>query len=146
METGISLSELDCHSLSVMYEGRGAQRVDLRQTSATGPTGIYRCDIPTHDVHDNTDTSVRDTVYVGLYAGSLGMYSSLLELSLALARVCCLAEFAFVNPRRACARVTVVVVCVCLSVYPSVPALAASASVETSKQRYSRVSLRLFLD
>ena len=45
-------------------------------------------------------------------------------------------------PRRACARVTVV----CLSVYPSVPALAASASVETSKQRYSRVSLRLFLD
>ena len=49
-------------------------------------------------------------------------------------------------PRRACARVTVVVVSVCLSVYPSVPALAASASVETSKQRYSRVSLRLFLD
>ena len=35
---------------------------------------------------------------------------------------------------------------VCLSVYPSVPALATSASVETSKQRYSRVSLRLFLD
>ena len=31
---------------------------------------------------------------------------------------------------------------VCLSV----PALAASASIETSKQRYSRVSLRLFLD
>ena len=31
-------------------------------------------------------------------------------------------------------------------VYPSVPALATSASVETSKQRYSRVSLRLFLD
>ena len=33
-----------------------------------------------------------------------------------------------------------------MSVYPSVPALAASASVETSKQRYSRVSLRLLLD
>ena len=30
--------------------------------------------------------------------------------------------------------------------YPSVPALAASTSFETSKQRYSRVSLRLFLD
>ena len=30
---------------------------------------------------------------------------------------------------------------VCLSVYPSVPALTASASVETSKQRYSWVSL-----
>ena len=58
------------------------------------------------------------------------------------------------NPRRACARVTVVDVCVCVcvcvsvcvSVYLSVPALAASASVEDSKQRYSRVSLRLFLD
>ena len=53
------------------------------------------------------------------------------------------------NPRRACARVTVVDVCVCVcvsvcvSVYLSVPALAASVSVEDSKQRYSRVSLRL---
>ena len=35
-------------------------------------------------------------------------------------------------------------VSVCLCVYPSIPALAASASVETSKQQYSRVSLRLF--
>ena len=54
--------------------------------------------------------------------------------------------YLLINPRRACARVTVVVLCVCVCVYPSVPALAASASVETSKQRYSRVSLRLFLD
>ena len=64
----------------VMNEGRGAQRVDLHQTSATGPTGIYRCDIPTDNVHDNTDISVRDTVYVGLYAGSGGRYSPLLKL------------------------------------------------------------------
>ena len=53
------------------------------------------------------------------------------------------------NPRRACARVTVVVlcvcVCVCVCVYLSVPTLAASASVETSKRRYSRVSLRLLI-
>ena len=39
-----------------------------------------------------------------------------------------------------------VCVSVCLSVCLSVPALAASASVETSNQRYSLVSLRLFLD
>ena len=45
-----------------------------------------------------------------------------------------------------CTSVLFIVLSVCLSVYPSVPALAASASVETSKQRYSRVSLRLFLD
>ena len=54
----------------------------------------------------------------------------------------CSNTFRLINPRRACARVTVVVLSVCVSV----PTLAASASVGTSKQRYSRVSLRLFLD
>ena len=38
LETGISLMELD-------YEARGAQIVSIRHTTATGPTGIYRCDI-----------------------------------------------------------------------------------------------------
>ena len=53
-----------------------------------------------------------------------------------------------INPRRACARVTVLVlcVCVCVSVCLSVPGLAASAHVYTCNQRYSRVSRRLFLD
>ena len=50
-----------------VYEARRAQRVELRHNTATGPTGIYRCDIATNVVHDNTDISVRDTVYVGLY-------------------------------------------------------------------------------
>ena len=59
-----------------MYEGRGAQRVDLRRTTATGTTGIYRCDIPTNSVHDNTDNSVRDTVYVGLYITGEGSYKT----------------------------------------------------------------------
>ena len=57
-----------------IYENRLAQRVDLgRRNSATSPTGLYRCDIPTNAVHDDTDTSVRDTVYVGLYTTSGGM-------------------------------------------------------------------------
>ena len=30
-----------------VYEARGAQRVELRCTTATGPTCIYRCDIAT---------------------------------------------------------------------------------------------------
>ena len=30
-----------------------------------GPSGIYRCDIPTAAVHDDSDLSA---VYVGLYA------------------------------------------------------------------------------
>ena len=55
------------------YEARGAQRVELRRTTATGPTGIYRCDIPTNAVHDDSDISVRDTVSVGLYPAD-GMY------------------------------------------------------------------------
>ena len=54
---------------SCVYEGREAQRVDLRRrNSATSPVGIYRCDIPTLAVHDYDNTSVRDSpVYVGLY-------------------------------------------------------------------------------
>ena len=46
------------------------------------------------------------------------------------------------NPRRACARVTVVV---CLSVCLSVTALAATVSVYTCNQRHPWVSLRFYL-
>ena len=55
-----------------VYEARGAQRADLHHTNATGPTGIYHCDIATVAVHDDTDISVRDTVYVGLYSNDEG--------------------------------------------------------------------------
>ena len=52
-----------------IYEYRGAQRVNLyRINNADSPTGIYRCDIPTDAVHNDSDRSVRETVYVGLYA------------------------------------------------------------------------------
>ena len=55
------------------YEQREAQRLDLhRENDATPPSGVYRCDIATVAVHDDIDISVRDTVYVGLYA-SIGM-------------------------------------------------------------------------
>ena len=47
-------------------EWRG--KIELhRRNNLTSPTGIYRCDIPTNAVHDDTDTSVRASVYVGLY-------------------------------------------------------------------------------
>ena len=55
-----------------IYETRGDHRVGLSRNNGTSPTGIYRCDIPTNAVHDDTDISVRDTVYVGLYTGSGG--------------------------------------------------------------------------
>ena len=51
-----------------------------------------------------------------------------------------------INPRRACARVTVIVLCVCLSVCLSVTALAASTSVYTCDQRHPRIFRRLYLD
>ena len=56
------------------FENRETQGVDIRRNSdVNSPTvGIYRCDIPTNAVHDATDISVRDTVYVGLYNASGG--------------------------------------------------------------------------
>ena len=47
--------------------GRGPMRAVIRRTTATGPTGIYCCNISTNAVHDNNDISLRETVYVGLY-------------------------------------------------------------------------------
>ena len=55
-----------------IYLGRAAQRATIRRTTATGPTGIYRCDIATIAVHSITDNSVRDSVYVGLYLADGG--------------------------------------------------------------------------
>ena len=58
----------DDNSGKVIIENCIAQRVDLRRRSdSLTQTGIYCCDISTTDVHHNTDYSVRDTVYVGLY-------------------------------------------------------------------------------
>ena len=77
METGISLMETVGFSSGTdgIYETRDARRVDLqRRNNVNSPVGIYRCDIPTNAVHDNTDISVRDRpVYVGLYTASGGM-------------------------------------------------------------------------
>ena len=58
-----------------------AQQVNLRRrNNAMGPSGIYRCDIPTDAIHDDNDLSVRETVYVGLYASGgnelIGCYNS----------------------------------------------------------------------
>ena len=58
-----------------IFEQRVSERVDLRRgNNANSLVGIYRCDIPTTAVYDNTDTSVRDTVYLGLYTASGGTY------------------------------------------------------------------------
>ena len=54
-----------------IYEDRKQQVVHLkRRHDAVKPNGIYRCIIPTNAVHSNSDPSVGETVYVGLYYGS----------------------------------------------------------------------------
>ena len=58
-----------------IYLGRGAQIAIIRHTTATGPTGIYRCRIATIAVHSNSDESVGETVYVGLYTADGGKLS-----------------------------------------------------------------------
>ena len=58
-----------------IFEARTAQRVDIRhENNANEPTGIYRCDIPTHAVHHDFNNSVRASVYVGLYTSTGGKY------------------------------------------------------------------------
>ena len=57
--SGIAISQL-----------RKAQRVDLRHTSGTTPTGIYHCDIQTDALHDD---GYMETVYVGLYTTDGGI-------------------------------------------------------------------------
>ena len=52
-----------------IYRTRAAQQVTIRRRNdVLSPSGIYRCDIPTVAVYDDNDLSVRETVYVGLYA------------------------------------------------------------------------------
>ena len=51
-----------------LFERRGDRRVVLRRSDNFGIlTGIYRCDAPTNDIHDEHDIFVRASVYVGLY-------------------------------------------------------------------------------
>ena len=61
-----------------IHQVRTAQRVDLRRTVATSPSGMYRCAIPTVAVHDDSDLSVRETVFVGIYGlgGSVSLFTN----------------------------------------------------------------------
>ena len=64
---------------NVVYEHRGAQRVDLRRNgNADMPSGIYHCDIETMAVH-SVDNTARETVYAGIYSTG-GKLTLLLQL------------------------------------------------------------------
>ena len=54
---------------SDIYEFHTYLRTDIRhRNNAVMPSGIYRCNIPTIAFHHPTDNSLREIVYVGLYA------------------------------------------------------------------------------
>ena len=50
-----------------IYESRGHKRVHLHRKNQYNVPGIYRCNISTNAVHKDTDTSLGEMVYVGLY-------------------------------------------------------------------------------
>ena len=58
-----------------IYEDRQSQVVHLHRRNYVNnrPFGIYRCVIPTNAVHDDSDPSVGETVYVGIYAKEGGI-------------------------------------------------------------------------
>ena len=57
-----------------IYEDRQDQVVHIRRRNgANGPSGIYRCVIATNAVYDDSDPSVGETVYVGLYGSGGGI-------------------------------------------------------------------------
>ena len=57
-----------------IYEDRQDMVVHIRRrNNPTGPSGIYRCVIATNSVHNDSDTSVGEIVYVGLYASGQGI-------------------------------------------------------------------------
>ena len=51
-----------------IYELYQAQQVNLYRRNNANTSGIYRCEMPTNAVHDDSDNSVREFAYVGLYA------------------------------------------------------------------------------
>ena len=55
-------------------QDRDPQLVHLqRRNNANSPTGIYRCFIATNAVHNDSDGSVGETLYVGLYGSEGGV-------------------------------------------------------------------------
>ena len=62
-------TRLPFQSAGGIIQKRDAERVDMSHINSN-TDGIYRCDIPTNAVHDDTDISVRTTAYVGLYPSS----------------------------------------------------------------------------
>ena len=73
-----------------IYEDRQHQVVHLkRRHDAVRPNGIYRCVIPTNAVHNDSDPSVGETLYVGLYYGShRGIYMIICNNTLVCTTLC----------------------------------------------------------
>ena len=57
-----------------IYEDRQNMVVHIRRrNNGTRPSGMYRCIVATNAVHNDSDQSVGETVYVGLYGSGGGI-------------------------------------------------------------------------
>ena len=65
-----------------IFQDRQAQVVHLRRrNNVNGPSGMYRCVIATHAVHEDSDQSVGETVYVGVYGNGGGIKMSISSIT-----------------------------------------------------------------
>ena len=75
VETGISLMELDWDSLTMVISMRVVVLRELIYVVGTiPPHQLVSIAVITNAIHDDRDILVKDTVYVGLYTGSGGMF------------------------------------------------------------------------
>ena len=71
-----------------IYQVQGYRRVILRRRNNTDmPSGIYRCDIATNAVHDDSNNSVRESVYVGLYVTGGNCHNNMVMINMYSAKV-----------------------------------------------------------
>ena len=110
----------------------------MLQRLATGSTGVEQARYRRSSTR-GSEASHAHAQYIHSLSIGICIYHCVYGRSLALA-VQCETTHGVYDFRRGFCTLVLFILCVCVS------ALAASASVETSKQRYSRVSLRLFLD
>ena len=74
----------DTSTSAGIFELHSAQQVILVHRHGNNgyqPSGIYRCDIATNAVHNDTDNSVGESVYVGIYyypSGGNCMYNNIM--------------------------------------------------------------------
>ena len=64
---GTRLLFLSSPDVKVLYMMRKSQLINLYRDGSGPTSGIYHCTIATNAVHEDSNQSLRESVYVGLY-------------------------------------------------------------------------------